>query len=69
MIFLDPTSDIAFKKLFGSSEHKNIVISFLNSVLGRVEGEKIVDVVINDPHNYPEIPEGKYSIVDVKCTD
>jgi len=37
MIFLDPTSDIAFKKLFGNSEHKNILISFLNSELETAE--------------------------------
>ena len=42
MIFLDPKSDIAFKKLFGDIAHKNILISFLNSVLERIEGEKIV---------------------------
>jgi len=69
MIFLNPTSDIAFKKLFGSSEHKNVLISFLNSVLERPEGEKIVDVVINDPNNLPETSEAKASIVDVSCTD
>ncbi len=28
MIFLDPLNDIAFKKVFGSEEHKNITISF-----------------------------------------
>ena len=38
MIFADPRSDIAFKKLFGDITHKNILISFLNSVL-RVKKE------------------------------
>jgi len=69
MIFLDPKSDIAFKKLFGDLTHKNILISFLNSVLERVEGEKIVDVTINDPNNVAETPISKTSIVDVRCTD
>jgi len=69
MIFLDPKSDIAFKKLFGDLTHKNILISFLNSVLERVEGEKIVDVTINDPNNVAETPLSKTSIVDVRCTD
>ena len=40
MIFLDPTSDIAFKKIFGSTAHKNILIDFLNAVLERAPGEK-----------------------------
>src|ERR1700733_14576586 len=69
MIFLDPKSDIAFKKLFGDLNHKNILISFLNSVLERIEGERIIDVVINDPANVAETPLSKYSIVDVRCTD
>ena len=69
MIFLDPRSDIAFKKLFGNIAHKNILISFLNSILGRLEGEKIVDVIFNDPTNVAETPLSKMSIVDVRCTD
>ena len=69
MIFLDPKSDIAFKKLFGDIAHKNILISFLNSVLERTEGEKIVEVIINDPSNVAETPISKTSIVDVRCTD
>jgi len=69
MIFLDPTSDIAFKKLFGSSEHKNVLMSFLNSVLERHEGERIIEVIINDPSNHPETIESKASIVDVRCSD
>ncbi len=69
MIYLDPKSDIAFKKLFGSITHKNILISFLNSILQRPEGSKIVDIEINDPTNVPDIRTAKLSIVDVRCTD
>ncbi len=69
MVYLDPKSDIAFKKLFGDITHKNILMSFLNSVLEREEGEMIVDVVMNDTHNVPETPLSKASIVDVRCTD
>jgi len=69
MNFLDPKSDMAFKKLFGDLTHKNILMSFLNSVLERIEGKKIVDVTINDPNNVAETPPSKTSIVDVRCTD
>lgn len=69
MLFLDPKSDIAFKKLFGSVVNKNILMSFLNGVLERVDGEKIVDVIFNDPTNIAETPLSKASIVDVRCTD
>lgn len=69
MIFLDPTSDMGFKKLFANAAHKDILISFLNSVLERVEGSKIVDVIMNDPSNIPETVKAKASIVDVRCSD
>lgn len=69
MVYLDPKIDIAFKKLFGNIVHKEVLISFLNSVLERVEGTKIIDVIINDPANLPEIRDLKSSIVDVRCTD
>jgi predicted transposase/invertase (TIGR01784 family) len=69
MPFLNPQSDIAFKKLFGDMAHKRIVISFLNSVLGRTGQDEIVDVVMNDPNNFPETTQSKTSIVDVRCTD
>ncbi len=69
MIFLDPKSDLAFKKLFGTTAHKNILIDFLNTILERIEGEKIIDIVLNDPYNGQETPHLKLSIVDVRCTD
>lgn len=69
MFFLDPMCDIAFKKLFGSQEKKEILMSFLNSVLGCKEGYRIVDVKITDPYNIPDAPWLKTSIVDVRCID
>ena len=33
MKFADPKNDLAFKKIFGNEKHKDILISFLNSVL------------------------------------
>ena len=69
MIFLDPKSDIVFKRLFGDNAHQKIVISFLNSILDRKGDGVIVTAVINDPNNTPSINENKSSIVDVRCTD
>lgn len=69
MFFLNPKSDIAFKKLFGNAQHKDVVISFLNTILGRPEGEKIIDVSFGDTHNQPVTISSKASIVDVKCFD
>jgi hypothetical protein len=35
MKFLDVKTDFAFKKVFGSTDSKDILISFLNSVIGK----------------------------------
>ncbi len=69
MSFLNPKSDIVFKKVFGSAAHTDILINFLNSILERPEGQKIVKVVITDPYNHPETINLKSSIVDIACTD
>ena len=69
MNFLNATTDITFKKLFGTEEHKNILLSFLNNVLNRSKKDKIIDVTFLDPYNHPDTPENKLSIVDVRCSD
>jgi predicted transposase/invertase (TIGR01784 family) len=33
MTFINPKTDFAFKKIFGSKQSKDILISFLNTVL------------------------------------
>jgi len=33
MKFVDPKTDIAFKKIFGNEAHKNVLIEFLNEML------------------------------------
>lgn len=67
--FLDPRNDIAFKKIFGEARNKDILLHFLNDVLHKDGVEVIIDVVIINPIQLPEIVDKKESIVDVLCTD
>jgi predicted transposase/invertase (TIGR01784 family) len=70
MQFLDPRNDVAFKKIFGSEEHKEITISFLNSMLGFTGDHLIVDVQFMNTEQHPMIlSEKKENILDVLCTD
>jgi len=69
MKFLDPTNDVAFKKIFGNEQKKEILISLLNSLLGLKEGKKILDVEIQNPYQIPKIAELKNTLLDVKCKD
>ena len=67
--FLDPKNDIAFKKIFGSEKNKDILIHFINDILGLEGGDKIKNVEFLSPIQDPEIASKKQSIVDVLCSD
>ncbi|MFP3016667.1 MAG: PD-(D/E)XK nuclease family transposase, partial [Wolbachia sp.] len=42
--FLDPKLDLTFKKIFGTEKNKNILIHFLNDILGCTEVNTIQEV-------------------------
>jgi len=65
--YLDPKIDVLFKKIFG--ENKELLISFLNSLLPLNEGQEIVAIEYLSPEQVPGTALGKNSIVDVKCID
>ena len=69
MKFVDIKNDIAFRKIFGNENKKEILISFLNCVLELPKGKKIVKIEIKNPFQLPEIKDLKSSILDVKVTD
>ncbi len=65
--YLNPRNDVAFKKIFGDIKNKEILIHFLNDVLGKEKS--IVNVTIVNPAQLPEIEGSKESLLDVLCTD
>ncbi len=65
--FLDPKNDVAFKKIFGSEKNKDILIHFINDIMGFTGGDQIQDVTFLSPIQDPEIAYKKQSIVDVLC--
>ncbi len=69
MQFVDPKNDLAFKKIFGDERHKEILISFLNSVLDFKDEQTIVDVTLANPYQVPKIPELKETILDIRATN
>ena len=69
MQFADVKSDIAFKKIFGCEQHKEILIGFLNAVLD-LQGEKrIKSVTLKNPWQAPDLPILKETILDIKAVD
>ncbi len=69
MKFVDIKNDIAFRKIFGNENKKEILISFLNAVLDLPEGKRIENVEIKNPFQLPQIKALKSSILDVLATD
>ncbi|MEQ9553822.1 MAG: Rpn family recombination-promoting nuclease/putative transposase [Coleofasciculus sp. G3-WIS-01] len=66
MTFINPKTDFAFKKIFGSTDSKDILISFLNALL--YEGNSTIeDLEIIDPYLPPSIPGLKDTFLDVKA--
>ena len=62
---ISPRIDIAFKKIFGVEENKDLLISFINSVVG--EEEQVSSVTILNPYNPKNFKKDKLSILDIKA--
>jgi predicted transposase/invertase (TIGR01784 family) len=66
MIFINPKTDIAFKKIFGSEQSKDILISFLNSML--YDSQPVIeDLEILNPYLAPRIRGVKATYLDIKA--
>jgi predicted transposase/invertase (TIGR01784 family) len=64
--FINPKTDFAFKKIFGSPQSQTILISFLNALL--YDGQPTIqNLVILDPYQAPRIEGVKDSYLDVKA--
>lgn len=69
MKFVDVKNDVAFRKIFGNENKKEVLISFLNAILDFEEKHKIADVTILNPYQLPKFWDGKATIIDVKAKD
>ena len=67
--FLNPKNDYAFKRIFGTQKNKDILIHFLNDMLGFSGQESIKEVTFIKNDQDPVIYAAKQSAVDVLCTD
>ena len=66
MKFADPKNDLAFKKIFGNENKKEILISFLNSVLDFKDEKTIVDVTLDNPYQLPNIKDFEFTFIELK---
>jgi predicted transposase/invertase (TIGR01784 family) len=62
---ITPRVDLAFKKLFGVEENKDLLISLINSIVS--QEDQINDVTLLNPYNPQSFRNDKLSILDIKA--
>jgi predicted transposase/invertase (TIGR01784 family) len=68
-VFADPKTDFVFKRIFGTEQHKSLLIALLNALLELDDAHRIVDLSYLAPEQRVPVDGLKLSILDVKCTD
>jgi predicted transposase/invertase (TIGR01784 family) len=62
---ISPRIDIAFKKIFGVEENKDLLISLINSIVSNED--QVADVTLLNPYNPKNFKSDKLSILDIKA--
>lgn len=62
---ISPRVDIAFKKIFGVEENKDLLISLINSIVGLKD--QVSNVTLLNPYNPKNFRDDKLSILDIKA--
>jgi predicted transposase/invertase (TIGR01784 family) len=63
---INPRVDIAFKRIFGVEENKDLLISLINSIVSNED--QVEDVTLLNPYNPKNFKTDKLSILDIKAT-
>ena len=63
----NPKIDLVFRKLFGSEERQDLLLSLLNGVLDC--RPQLTEITIQNPYSLPTYLKEKTSILDVKAQD
>ena len=62
---ITPRVDIAFKKIFGVEENKDLLISLVNSIVSAED--QVADLTLLNPYNPKNFKKDKLSILDIKA--
>jgi predicted transposase/invertase (TIGR01784 family) len=64
---VNPKIDLVFKKLFGTEENKDILLSLINAILPHYQ--QIATLELKNPYNLADYTDGKLTILDIKAQD
>ena len=65
MTQITPRVDIAFKKIFGVEENKDLLIALINSIVS--EDDQVEEITLLNPYNAKNFKQDKLSILDIKA--
>lgn len=66
--YINPFTDYGFKRLFGEEPSKELLLDFLNELLGSREG-RIMDLTYQPTENLPLTVGNRKAIFDIYCTN
>nr|WP_276531993.1 Rpn family recombination-promoting nuclease/putative transposase [Brevibacillus invocatus] len=64
---MNPIVDFVFKRIFGTEENKDLLLSFLNATLKPEEGRQLKEITLVDPHINADQVGDKASVLDVRA--
>jgi len=64
---INPRVDLAFKKIFGAEENKDLLISLINSIVSK--DDQVSEVILLNPYNPKHFKSDRLSILDIKATN
>ena len=62
---ITPRVDLAFKKIFGVEENKDLTVSLINAIL--TSEDQVSDIILLNPYNSQNFANDKLSILDIKA--
>ena len=62
---ITPRVDLAFKKIFGVEENKDLLISLINSIVSKED--QVAEISLLNPYNPKSFRNDKLSIMDIKA--
>ncbi|MBA2649284.1 MAG: PD-(D/E)XK nuclease family transposase, partial [Legionella sp.] len=62
---ITPRVDIAFKKIFGVEENKDLLMLLINAIVS--EEDQVAEITLLNPYNPKNFRNDKLSILDIKA--
>ena len=65
--YINPITDFGFKRLFGTESNKDLLIDFLNAIIGLKKKERIRDVTFLPPEQLGTTTKNRNAVFDIYC--